>query len=279
MALIKCPECDKEVSDKAQICVHCGFPLLDWMSGKVIVDGASDVNDNDDKVIVDGANDINDNDDKDITRRFHELKSTLSLRIDEFTRKNRRISKKIRKGDMSENYLNFMSEICHDECFVAMKVLLKENRIPEIHRKAARFFMGIMTYCYYYIGWPDVKAVFEDVDFSILETSTLQYMSECLYGEIDKEVFPIGQTKNPSVFYNMRYITYGYLVFQVLLNGNDTINKELLSSLKLQQTLYNKEPRIDYLLSLSSRMGIDPQEIDFLKKKYPTLFESLQNAQ
>lgn len=28
MALIKCPECGKEVSDKSPSCVHCGFPLI-----------------------------------------------------------------------------------------------------------------------------------------------------------------------------------------------------------------------------------------------------------
>lgn len=27
MALIKCPECGKEVSDKASTCIHCGCPL------------------------------------------------------------------------------------------------------------------------------------------------------------------------------------------------------------------------------------------------------------
>lgn len=27
MALIKCPECGKEISDKSQACIHCGFPL------------------------------------------------------------------------------------------------------------------------------------------------------------------------------------------------------------------------------------------------------------
>lgn len=27
MALINCPECGKEVSDKAKICIHCGYPL------------------------------------------------------------------------------------------------------------------------------------------------------------------------------------------------------------------------------------------------------------
>lgn len=27
--LIRCPECGKEVSDKAPACIHCGFPLND----------------------------------------------------------------------------------------------------------------------------------------------------------------------------------------------------------------------------------------------------------
>lgn len=27
MALIKCPECGKEISDKAKHCIHCGYPL------------------------------------------------------------------------------------------------------------------------------------------------------------------------------------------------------------------------------------------------------------
>lgn len=28
MALIVCPECGKEVSDKSEVCVHCGYPLI-----------------------------------------------------------------------------------------------------------------------------------------------------------------------------------------------------------------------------------------------------------
>ena len=31
MALIKCPECGKEISDKSEICVHCGYPLKNVM--------------------------------------------------------------------------------------------------------------------------------------------------------------------------------------------------------------------------------------------------------
>lgn len=31
MALIKCPECDSQVSDKAQCCPNCGFPVKDMI--------------------------------------------------------------------------------------------------------------------------------------------------------------------------------------------------------------------------------------------------------
>lgn len=27
MALIRCPECEKEISDKSSVCIHCGFPI------------------------------------------------------------------------------------------------------------------------------------------------------------------------------------------------------------------------------------------------------------
>lgn len=32
MALIKCPECDKEVSDKASSCPNCGYPINNTIS-------------------------------------------------------------------------------------------------------------------------------------------------------------------------------------------------------------------------------------------------------
>lgn len=34
MALIKCPECGREISDKAPACVHCGFPLDEVATNK-----------------------------------------------------------------------------------------------------------------------------------------------------------------------------------------------------------------------------------------------------
>lgn len=35
MGLIKCPECGKEISDKAEICVNCGFPIKNYSKEKV----------------------------------------------------------------------------------------------------------------------------------------------------------------------------------------------------------------------------------------------------
>lgn len=35
MALIKCPECGKDISDKAKVCIHCGYPLNDIINKKI----------------------------------------------------------------------------------------------------------------------------------------------------------------------------------------------------------------------------------------------------
>lgn len=36
MALIKCPECGNQISDKASACIHCGFPLQQPKPQKII---------------------------------------------------------------------------------------------------------------------------------------------------------------------------------------------------------------------------------------------------
>lgn len=37
MALLKCPECGKEVSDAASSCPHCGRPIRDQKSSKMTI--------------------------------------------------------------------------------------------------------------------------------------------------------------------------------------------------------------------------------------------------
>ena len=36
MALIKCPECEMNVSDKSNVCIHCGFPIQKSQLKKVV---------------------------------------------------------------------------------------------------------------------------------------------------------------------------------------------------------------------------------------------------
>lgn len=44
MALIKCPECGGQVSDKAPACIHCGYPLQENQPQEIIWNG-KDVSD------------------------------------------------------------------------------------------------------------------------------------------------------------------------------------------------------------------------------------------
>ena len=42
MALIKCPECGGQVSDKAPACIHCGYPITSESSNYLyscLIDG------------------------------------------------------------------------------------------------------------------------------------------------------------------------------------------------------------------------------------------------
>lgn len=43
MALIKCKECGKEISDKATACPHCGCPVQTTDEAKVEVQGTTNI--------------------------------------------------------------------------------------------------------------------------------------------------------------------------------------------------------------------------------------------
>ncbi len=39
MALVVCPECGKEISDKSEACIHCGYPLINMINTKCNING------------------------------------------------------------------------------------------------------------------------------------------------------------------------------------------------------------------------------------------------
>lgn len=45
MALIKCPECGKDISDRAVICIGCGFPIRDYLKEKQKINNEESGND------------------------------------------------------------------------------------------------------------------------------------------------------------------------------------------------------------------------------------------
>ena len=36
MSLIKCPECGQDISDKAENCIHCGYPIKQYLESSRI---------------------------------------------------------------------------------------------------------------------------------------------------------------------------------------------------------------------------------------------------
>lgn len=44
MALIRCPECGKEISDKAKACIYCGYPIEELYAGVDMNSGSDDIN-------------------------------------------------------------------------------------------------------------------------------------------------------------------------------------------------------------------------------------------
>lgn len=36
MAMIVCPECGKEISDKAKVCIHCGYPIEEFVPDGIV---------------------------------------------------------------------------------------------------------------------------------------------------------------------------------------------------------------------------------------------------
>ena len=42
MAIINCPECGKEISDKSETCIYCGYPLKETKSEEAPKDATSE---------------------------------------------------------------------------------------------------------------------------------------------------------------------------------------------------------------------------------------------
>jgi len=53
MALINCPECSKQVSDKAEFCIHCGYPIQKYGNKKLDESISEDKHENIESLLYD----------------------------------------------------------------------------------------------------------------------------------------------------------------------------------------------------------------------------------
>lgn len=227
MALIKCPECGKEISDKAKNCIQCGYPIEILTHENALVKNKNSVNPN---------------------ISISQLLSDLSNVIKAFIEENDRIDKKIMTNDYSEDYIDFQHTVCSDKNFIYLQTYLKKNKTPETHKEAIRFLLKRLFACERYTNFSAVKTTLENIDFSILDVDTLTYISTRLREKVQG---------NEGVF-NIHHILYAYPIYQVLFYGSSDINRKLLLYLNQRQPTLEPENKFDGMLEILPRMNITP---------------------
>lgn len=235
MALIKCPECGKDVSDRAPACVHCGFPLSEL------------------KTTTPPVNDcvVNEFDDK-LKTQLNTLLDKLSSRI-----------KKLRSEKMDESGIWYKIVENSDESYLELAALLKDNHLPEIHSTVASFLMQqiVKQWNKETILFPDTMAkLYSNVDFSIVDTNTLQLISNALNEMMTKEKIKV-------------CLQFPYLIAQVFIYGDSSTNKNLHINFSGPNGEYYakkvKEELVKYDIYLSNEF--DKKWNEHFKPKQPVI--------
>ena len=218
MALIKCPECGKEVSDRAAACIHCGFPLSELKTITPVVNGGADNNvdgelKSETKTTIPVVNEVvvNKADDK-LKAQLDEILDKLSSKIKELR------GNKTYDGTI---WYNIVEQ--RDESYLELTALLKDNHLPEIHSAVAGFLVQqiINPYDKKTTLFNDTMVkLYSNVDFSIVDTNTLQLISNGL-SELKTKAAP--DNRDAIVCWH-----FAYLIAQVFVYGDQSINENLI---------------------------------------------------
>ena len=229
MALIKCPECGREISDKAKACIHCGYPME-----VLTLENNSESNENSVKTNV----------------SISKLLSDLSVVIKSFIEENDRIKKKRDANEYSEQYIDYQHTVCLNKKFICLQMYLKENKTPETHKEAIRFLLKRLFASELYTNFSAVKATLENIDFSILDIDTLTYISTRLREKV----------QGIEGVFNTHHILYAYPIYQVLFYGSSDINSKLLLYLNQRQPALEPKNKFDGMLEVLPKMNIMPSQ-------------------
>lgn len=108
MALIKCPECGKEVSDRAPACIHCGFPLQRVQIETII---AEDTKENKTEVKEQGIIKEVQNPNKPVPHKETE-KEVKEETPTEAAQRQKETIKQLKKSLREDRLMTFISLIC-----------------------------------------------------------------------------------------------------------------------------------------------------------------------
>lgn len=182
MALIQCPECGKEISDKAPACIHCGFPLQQQSNTAKIV-----VNISCDKLIQfiqDRANYFMSN--------VEEYNKETALYIFE-------VKPKIEELIVEAEHLEQLGD-------------------TSLWNKLAITIARIDKQTAYYSGWGEHKKLFEFIDFSKIQLDGQKEIMNVILKSFEDELF--GGTNHITYWYPIyQLLIYGTEENKAILNN------------------------------------------------------------
>lgn len=260
MALIKCPECGKEISDKANACIHCGYPI-NQISNTINIPGNLPTDDKNTKTLKECIDKIT-NEVNERNKKYIEFKK-------EFIKNKRQGAWIAYFEEENGNYEDF---IINSETFKSISSILINNRVSSLHSTA---FKGLYNLIYNaYFGRPRsfdmgrnsfdcVKKTLEIIDFSLVDKMLLLDVPNKLM-DID--------------FLNHTF-NFSYVLYQVLLYvppENNTNFLQFLYQTDKTKQVFNpnsKNTIFDSVLETLTNHGIVilPKIYDLYKVKDPNV--------
>lgn len=208
MALINCPECGKEVSDKASACIHCGYPFS--------------------------------------IEKTNSTRSILDL-FNEYA--------------MTANVKNDVSSIFQDVVSMIAQVKTSKDEI-EVNDQIAKDIIEGLTKIPSYCSWPNVKLFCELIDFNVLSSEAMDYITNQIYSIISV----VKHYSDGSFGYS--YITqFFYPEYMIMRHGSEN-NKEKLMTV-LNKPFLGKQSGYEYIVSMyRENVGVDSmQQISKIKSE------------
>ncbi len=147
MALVNCPECKKQISDKAINCIHCGYPMQKKNDsiGHLALSIPGDNGNNTNVGFIFSYEKEVDN------YRYKEQEDIIS--------------------DV-ESHIRVYNMWCQEAPY---------ERQEKMYKKMALIIFRITIKTHFYMAWTTVRYLMEKIDFSFLGSYELNYMADKLY--------------------------------------------------------------------------------------------------